>query len=110
MKKCKRCNEYHSSDHPHFKLVSKLSEKGFPVDAKGYSSAHEKANKEEKGQFGERQFSQLEPLVKRAGRSHTLIGKNLPTGLVEVSKKVPGKYRNEVAFHEEVENHILRKK
>jgi hypothetical protein len=109
MKKCKRCNEYHPSDHPHFTVVNKLSQKGFPVHAKGIEEAHEKANKAEEKRFG-KQFAQLEPFLQRAGHQHTLIGKNLPSGKLEVAKSVPPKFRNEVAFHEEVENHYLRKK
>jgi len=110
MKKCKECNEYHPANHPHFKVVSKLNPSGFPLNQKGYAAAHEQANKAEEAKFGRRRFEALEPEVKKAGRQHTLIGKNLSSGIIEVAKEVPPKFRNEVAYHEETENHILRRK
>lgn len=110
MPKCKECNEFHTSDHPHFKVVSKLSQNGFPINQKGYPAAHAQANKAEKARFTERRFNELEGAVHKAGRDHTLIGKNLPSGKIEVSKEVPPKFRDEVAYHEMIEGRILRRK
>jgi len=46
---------------------------------------------------------------KKAG-NHELIGKNTKSGKIEVEKKVPKALREEVAFHEKIENKILWRK
>lgn len=109
MKKCKKCEKYHEEKHPHFKTVSKLTDKGFPVHTKGYKAAHEAANKAEKKAYGKKAFDAVEKIAKNEGK-HELIGKNSRSGKLEVAKKVPTKYRSEIAFHEEKENKILRRK
>jgi len=106
---CKKCGKVHSKDHPHFKVVSHLSDKGFPTKLKEYHYAHEKANKAEEKKFGKKSFNELEKFVRGANKDE-LIGKNSKTGKIEVEKKVPKKLRKEVAYHEKVENKILREK
>jgi hypothetical protein len=107
--KCKICGAKHANTHPHYKLVRELTSKGFPTHSADYAQAHRKANKAEEKQFGKRAFNKLEKYVKGSSK-HELIGKNLKSGKLEVSKKVPKKMREEVAYHEEVENKILRKR
>lgn len=107
--KCKSCGKDHKSSHIHFKVVSKLSDKGFPTHSSHYQQAHKKANKAEKEKFGVKQFKKLEKIDKSV-RKHELVGKNLKNGKIEISKKVPASLRNEVAYHEKVENKNLRSK
>ncbi len=108
--KCKICGASHEkSTHPHYKLVDSLNDKGFPRDKNDYLEAHKMANKKEKSAYGKRPFKQLERIDDKLSK-HELAGKNLKTGKLEVSKRVPKKLRSEVAYHEEVENKILRKR
>ncbi len=106
--KCKECGKKHLSEN-HYQLLSKLLDKGFPTHSKDYKNAHRKANKAEEKKFGKKSFKALEKIDRKVGK-HELVGKNLKSGKIEVSKKVPKKLRKEVAFHEETENKILRKR
>lgn len=108
--KCKVCGKTHDkSDHPHYRLVSDLHDTGYPTSSHRYPNAHSKANAAEKAKFGEASFKAMNK-VDAGLKKHELAGKNLKTGKIEVSKKVPKKYRAEVALHEEVESKVLRKK
>lgn len=107
--KCTHCGKNHDASLHHAKMASKLSDKGFPTHARKYKEAHKDANRAEKKAFGEKSFRELEKIDSRLGK-HELIGKNLKSGKIEISKKVPEKLRKEVAYHEKVENKILRKK
>ena len=108
--KCKICGKTHEKqDHPHYRLVSDLHDTGFPTHNNLYSTAHAKANRAEKAKFGAAAFDAMMK-VDAGLKKHELAGKNLKSGKIEVSKKVPKKYRAEVALHEEVENKALRKK
>lgn len=109
MKKCPKCGGNHDSSQHSYKVASRLSDKSFPTHAKGYKEAHEKANKAEEKKFGKENFKKLEKIDRRVSK-HELVGKNLKSGKIEVSRKVPKDLRKEVAFHEKVENKILRKK
>ena len=107
--KCKQCGKNHPIGTPHpLHLVEKLSDKGFPTHAKKYKEAHEQADKLEKKKFpkGYQEMKKKDLTLNK----HELAGKNTKNGKLEVSKKVPPKLRKEVAYHEEVENKILRKK
>lgn len=105
--KCKYCEKDHPKNHPHFKVVSRLSDKAFPTHEKKYPSAHEEADKQEKRKFGDKPYKKLQKVDSSLAK-HELAGKNSKTGKIEVSEKVPKKLRNEVAFHEKAENKILR--
>jgi hypothetical protein len=107
--KCKLCGKSHSKDNPHYEVVDKLSDKGFPTHDKKYKIAHNAANRAEIKKYGRKAFSDVGIVDRHLGH-HELAGKNTKTGKIEVSKKVPKKMREEVAYHEEVENKILRKK
>ncbi len=106
--KC-NCGKSHDKDHPHFKRTKKLTDSGFPTHSSGYPNAHREANKAEKKKFGKKAFNALEHYVKGA-KNHELIGKNTKSGKIEVEKKIPRRFKDEIAFHEKVENKILRKK
>ncbi len=108
--KCKICGKTHDKqDHPHYRIVSDLHDTGFPTHSSKYHSAHSKANAAEKAKFGEANFKAMNK-VDAGLKKHELAGKNLKSGKIEVSKKVPKKYRSEVALHEQVESKELRKK
>jgi len=104
--KCPRCGGTHT-EKTHIK--NKLKDVGFPTHDKKYKSAHEEATKKEKSNFPRKDYNQLKHLDESMPKGE-LIGKNTKSGKVEVSKKVPRKLRDEVAYHEKVENKLLRKK
>ena len=103
------CSKNHADSHPHFSLKNKISDKGFPTHSPKYAEAHRKANKAEEKKFGKKSFKELEKIDRKVSK-HELVGKNSKTGKLEVSKKVPPKYRGEVAYHEKKENGFLKKK
>lgn len=105
---CNKCGKDHKSKD-HAKLVSSLSDKGFPKNDSRYPSAHEKADKAEKKRFGAKSYNELKKIDEKL-QPHELAGKNLKSGKIEVSKKIPSKYRKEIAYHEKIENRNLRKK
>ncbi len=104
---CPTCGKNHDSNHPH--IMAKINEKGFPTKARGYANAHAAADRAEKKKFP-KGYEQLKKMDISVGKKHELIGKNTKSGKIEVAKKVPKKFRPEVAYHEQVENKILRKK
>lgn len=115
--KCKECgittknyeSHYaHQQQHDKYKLANKLMDKGYPEHTKEYKYAHEKAVKAEKRKYGKTQFKKMSKVDSKLSK-HELAGKNLKSGKIEVSKKVPKKFRGEVAYHEKVESKILRK-
>lgn len=83
----------------------KAKEKEFPLSSKKYPSAHREANKEEKAKYPSG-FKQLTKLEHHLGKEE-LLGHSTKSGTIQVSKKVPKKYRKEVAYHEKVENDRL---
>ncbi|MDE2024874.1 MAG: hypothetical protein KGJ07_00095 [Patescibacteria group bacterium] len=85
----------------------RLTDKGFPTHSKFYNSAHEEASKAEKAKFPTG-YNHLKDMDRRVSK-HELLGKNLKSGKIEVSQKVPPKYRREVAFHEQVENKAIKR-
>jgi hypothetical protein len=107
--KCEFCGKHHDKARPHYTSANRISDKGFPTHSKKYNEAHKEANKEEKQKFGEKAFKEMEKIDSKLEK-HELAGKNTRTGKIEVSYKVPKKFREQVAYHEKVENKILRKK
>ncbi len=91
-----------------YKVVKKLSDKGFPTHSKRYPHAHEDADKAEK-KANPKAYKQVNKLERKIGK-HELLGKNTKSGKIEVSKKVPKKDRANVALHEYRENKMIRKK
>jgi hypothetical protein len=103
---CSHCGKSHSTK---YHLENNLSDSGFPTHDKKYNTAHEEATKKEKSKFPRKQYNKLKKMD-RSVSTHELLGKNSQKGKIEVDAKVPKKLRSEVAFHERVENKILRKK
>lgn len=108
MKKCK-CKGKKHEDNCSYKSIPILEDSGFPTHSRKYKSAHKEANREEKDKFGAKQYHELDKLDRKLPK-HELSGKNTKSGKIEVSEKVPKNLRNEVAYHEKVENKQLRKK
>ncbi len=107
--KCQICRKSHKdAQHPHYMLMSELNDSGFPVDTPEYLKAHHEANKAEKEQYP-KGYEKMKSVDAKLSK-HELAGKNLKSGKIEVSAKVPKKLRAEVALHEEVESKALRKK
>jgi|SRR5271157_3707152 len=107
--KCKKCGKDHVGKS-HYKLVKNLPGEGYPSSQKKYPTAHEEASKAEKKKFGSKSYDKLKEMDLKAGHAHKSIGNNTKSGKIEVSTTVPKKLRKEVAYHEKVENKILRKK
>jgi hypothetical protein len=108
--KCKVCGENHeNTNNKGYCVVHNLYDSGFPTHSRSYQRAHTKANIAEKATFGDSGFNAMKK-VDAGLKKHELAGKNTKTGKIEVSAKVPKKYRAEVALHEEVESKALRKK
>lgn len=89
-----------------FKLVDEIKKKGFPTSSKKYPYAHRKADESEKKKYpkGYKEMKKVDNKLK----VRELAGKNLKSGKIEVSKKVPRKFRKEVAFHEMRENKEIK--
>lgn len=86
----------------------KAHPKGFPLNQSSFHSAHLKANQVEK-----RAYPKGFKVLKKIDRhipNNELLGHSTKKGKIEVSARVPKKYRAEVALHEKVENKILCKK
>lgn len=93
---------------PKYKVIKELKSKGWPTANKKYHEAHEIANKVEKKDYGSKAFKYMEKVDDRLKRGE-LAGKNTKTGKIEVSQKVPKKYRPEVAKHESTEYKALKR-
>lgn len=90
-----------------YKVVDKLTKKGYPESDKHYQSAHKETDVKEKKKFP-KGYAEMKKVDAKLPEPQ-LAGKNLKSGKIEVSKKVPVKYRKEVAFHEETEHKNLKR-
>jgi len=90
-----------------YRVVSSLKEKGFPTSSPKYREAHSEASTAEKKKYPAG-YQKLKRLDKKVPQGQ-LIGKNLKSGKVEVSKRVPKPLRGEVAFHEKFENKAIKR-
>lgn len=90
-----------------YKLENKIKRKGYPTNNKNYPEAHEEASNAEKKKYPAG-YQKLKQLDKKTPNKQ-LIGKNTKSGKIEVSKKVPKKERQEVAFHEKYEHKALHR-
>jgi len=90
-----------------YKVVKDLKAKGWPTATRRYKEAHEMADKAEKKKYG-KSYEYMKK-VDSSLKKGELAGKNTKTGKIEVSKKVPKKYRSEVAMHERVEYKDLKR-
>jgi hypothetical protein len=93
-----------------YEVVKKIkaNNKTFPLSSNRYKTAHLAANEEEKKRYPEgfKKLTRLEHAIKK----NELIGHSNKSGKIEVSQKVPPKYRDEVAFHEKIERENILKK
>ena len=105
---CKHCDSVKHSSDQHFSLMKDIEEKGFPTAEKDYEDAHKHADILEKKKYP-KGYEKLKKIDNNLPKRQ-LAGKNLPSGKIEVSKKVPKSLRKEVAFHERVENKYLKSK
>lgn len=90
-----------------YTVVKNIKRKGFPTESKFYKEAHAEANIAEKEKFPTG-YSKLKKLDNSLSEDE-LIGKNTSSGKIFVSKKVPKKYRAEVAFHEKFESSAIKR-
>jgi hypothetical protein len=86
-------------------LVKTLRAKGWPTANKSYQEAHEIADRKEKKKYG-KSYEYMKKVDSKLKKGQ-LAGKNTKTGKIEVSEKVPKKYRSEVALHERTEYNAL---
>jgi rubrerythrin len=93
---------------PTYKVVKELKAKGWPTANKRYEEAHEIADKKEKQKFGSKSYDYMKKVDSKLKKGQ-LAGKNTKTGKIEVSSKVPKKFRPEVAAHERTEYKELKK-
>lgn len=104
---CKHCGKSHKTEN-HYKLVARLSDRGFPRADPRYDYAHRKADEAEK-KAHPKGYQALKKIDAKLGR-HELAGKNNKAGEITISRKIPVRYRTEVAEHELAENKLLRHK
>ena len=90
------------------KLVNDITRKKDPYKNKVTLSAHKKADIAEKKKFpsGYKSLKKNDQKLKK----HEFIGENsAKDNTIEISKKLPKKYRKEVIFHEKIELKNKRK-
>jgi len=88
-----------------YTIVKNLRAKGWPTSNKSYQEAHEIADSKEKKKYG-KSYEYMKKVDSKLKKGQ-LAGKNTKTGKIEVSAKVPKKYRPEVALHERTEYNVL---
>lgn len=88
---------------PKIKITNKISDKGYPISNSCYKQAHRQANQKEIQKYGKRQFNKLNSIIKTLIPKGELDGKHTITRTIQISKKVPKEYRNQVKFHELIE-------
>jgi hypothetical protein len=88
------------------KIVSKLTDRGYPYHDRHYREAHAEADKAEKKQFpkGYQQLKHKEKFMDK----NELMGKNERRGKIEVEKKYK-KYEREISYHEKKEHEALKR-
>ena len=92
-----------------YKLVKRIKSKGWPVSSHKYRKAHKEADKRERKRFGKRRFKEVEAIAKKIPKGE-LAGKHTKTGKVIISKRVPEKYRSQIAYHERTEHRLMTKR
>lgn len=90
-----------------FKVVDHIVQGGFPTSSPHYQSAHRQADKAEKAAYP-RGYQAMKHIDMGLPKGE-LAGKNTRSGKIEVSSRVPPRYRAEVALHEKVESKALAK-
>ncbi len=90
------------------KIVKRISNKGYPINNKCYPCAHKRANKAEKEKYGKRKFKTLNNVINKTLPKEELAGKHTQSGIIQLSNKIPSKYRNQIKFHELIEMNEMR--
>lgn len=70
---------------PKVKIVSHLTDKGWPVQSKKYKSSHLSANKAEK-KADPKTFNKISKMEKRLSK-HELMAKHTKSGTIEIERK-----------------------
>jgi len=91
-----------------YKVLKHVHINGYPVTSKYYPECHLKATRDEIKKFGIHKFRQLGILIPLHPKEY--LGSNDVHGNLFVSKIVPKKFREEVAYHECVESRCLLRK
>lgn len=91
-----------------FRIKTSIKNKGWPTDSSRYRTAHSSANRAEKKEFGKRAFNAVQKIANRLPPDE-LMGTHTRSGRISVSKSVPGKYRCQVAYHEQIEHRTMIK-
>lgn len=89
--------------HQFVKIISKISNKGYPTNNKCYQQAHQRANKAEIKKYGKKRFNELNNLINKVIPKNELAGSHTKTGIRKRSEKIPKKYWKQIDFHELVE-------
>ncbi len=92
------------------KIVKHISNKGYPINNKCYPRAHKQANKAEKEKYGKRRFNKLNAIINKTLPKGELAGKHTQSGIIQLSNKIPLKYRNQIKFHELIEMNEMNKR
>ena len=95
---------------PKVKIVTKITDKGWPVHNKKYKSAHQKANEAEK-KDDPKAYKRVNKLERSLGK-HELMAKHTKGGVVEIEEKFAKdkKIRKNLIKHEVKEHKIEIKK
>lgn len=91
-----------------YTIKPKLKNSGYPTHSSLYPWAHKKTDKAEKAKYP-KGYAEMKKIDAKLSKNE-LAGKNLRSGKIEVSRKVPKRLRSEVAFHEKTESNLLRKR
>ena len=92
-------------------LKKHIPAKGYPLTDKDYEECHKYATRMEIKKFGIHHFHKLGILIPQ--HPHELLGRNLPSGEIDVSRIVPPHpkwEREEVIYHEKKEAECIARK
>jgi hypothetical protein len=81
-----------------YNVVDKILRKGYPTSSKLYPKAHAEADQKEKKRYpsGYKKMKNIDSKLNQ----DELSGTHTRKGKITISRKVPSKYRQEVADHE----------
>jgi restriction endonuclease Mrr len=89
------------------KVVKQLKNTGFPTHSPYYKTAHREADNAERRTFP-KAYQAMKKVDKKLSKN-ALAGKNLKSGKIEVSQKVPPAYRRDVILHERTESLAIKR-
>lgn len=92
-----------------YTVEDKIKQFGELYGTKKEKLAYRAALRAEKNAFSKKDFEELKKVVRNLPKGE-LAGKTTKGGKIKVSKKVPRRLREEVAFNEEIYYEHLRKK